>query len=173
MNELMPVINKADAMLAVIVTLLSYILGKHWYLFVFFLALNIGDYITGCIKSRINAKTNSSKGAVGVLKKLGYWIMIAVAFGMGAFFIEIGEIIGVNLEISSLIGWFVLANLLINEIRSIIENLVESGYSVPKILTKGLEVANDVLDKSLDVDEEKELVQHDLIEDSHKKGESK
>ena len=45
------------------------------------------------------------------------------------------------------IGWFTLGCLLINEIRSILENLVESGLHVPKLLTKGLDVAEKLLDK--------------------------
>ena len=52
-----------------------------------------------------------------------------------------------------LLGWFVLASLLTNEIRSICENFVEAGYKVPKILTKGLEVAEKVVNKDETGDE--------------------
>ena len=55
--------------------------------------------------------------------------------------------IGVDLQITTLLGWFVLASLLINEIRSIVENFVEAGYDVPKVLIKGLEVADKVVNK--------------------------
>ena len=55
---------------------------------------------------------------MGVMKKLGYWIMILSAFGIGAVFIEIGEIIGIELGVTTMLGWFVLASLSINEIRS-------------------------------------------------------
>ena len=37
--------------------------------------------------------------------------------------------------------------MLINEIRSIVENFVEAGYDVPKVLVKGLEVADKVVNK--------------------------
>ena len=46
--------------------------------------------------------------------------MIMVGFGASAIFIEIGVVIGVDLQITTLLGWFVLASLLINEIRSIV-----------------------------------------------------
>ena len=36
---------------------------------------------------------------------------------------------------------------MINEIRSIVENLVKAGYDVPKVLIKGLEVADKVVNK--------------------------
>lgn len=145
------IIDSYNAIAGAIVAVLSYILGEHWILFVAFLLLNVADWITGWMKSRINKKENSVAGWKGVLKKLGYWLMIAVAFGASAVFIEIGRTIGIDLGVTTLLGWFVLASLLINEIRSIIENFVEAGFNVPKILTKGLEVA----DKIVNQEEEK------------------
>lgn len=145
------IIDSYNAIAGAIVAILSYILGEHWILFVAFLLLNVADWLTGWMKSRINKKENSVAGWKGVLKKLGYWLMVAVAFGASAVFIEIGRTIGIDLGVTTLLGWFVLASLLINEIRSIIENFVEAGFNVPKILTKGLEVA----DKIVNQEEEK------------------
>ena len=62
------------------------------------------------------------------------------------------DLIGIDLKITTLLGWFVLASLLVNEIRSIIENFVEAGFNVPVILTKGLEVA----DKAINREQENE-----------------
>ena len=73
--------------------------------------------------------------------------MIMVAFGASAVFIEIGKAIGIDLGVTTLLGWFVLASLIINEIRSILENFVEAGYNVPTILVKGLEVADKVVNQ--------------------------
>ena len=70
-----------------------------------------------------------------------------VAFGASAVFIEIGKTIGVDLQVTTLLGWFVLASLLINEIRSILENFVEAGLNVPVVLIKGLEVADKLVNK--------------------------
>lgn len=151
MNTSLPIIDKINVIYGMIVAVLSYILGEHWILFVAFLVLNIIDYVTGCLKSRINGKSNSAKGAIGALKKLGYWLMIMVAFGMSTVFMEIGKTIGVDLQITSMIGWFVLATLIINELRSILENFVEAGYTVPALLVKGLEVANKAIDGTLKI----------------------
>lgn len=149
----LPVIDKINAIYGMIVAVLSYVLGDHWILFVAFLALNVIDYITGCLKSRINGKSSSTRGAIGALKKLGYWLMIMVSFGMSAVFIEIGETIGVDLQFSTMIGWFILCTLIINELRSIVENFVEAGYDVPNFLVKGLEVADKALDGKIHIDE--------------------
>lgn len=141
------IIDGYNAIVGAIVAVLSYILGEHWILFVAFLLLNVADWLTGWMKSRMAGKENSVKGWKGVLKKLGYWLMIMVAFGSSAVFVEIGRAIGVDLGITTLLGWFVLASLLINEIRSILENFVEAGFNVPFILIKGLEVADKAVNK--------------------------
>ncbi|MFR1202075.1 MAG: holin family protein [Blautia sp.] len=152
----MKVIDTYNAIVGSIVAVLSYIFGEHWILFALFLAFNLADWITGWMKSRIAHKENSKAGWKGVLKKLGYWIMIAVAFGASAVFVEIGKTIGVDLGITTLLGWFVLASLLVNEIRSICENFVEAGYNVPQILIRGLEVADKAINKEADTDSEGE-----------------
>jgi toxin secretion/phage lysis holin len=152
MNYAEPFIDGYNVIVGTVVAVLSYILGEHWILFVAFLLLNIADWITGWMKSRIAGKENSTAGWKGVLKKLGYWLMVMVAFGASAVFIEIGNTIGIDLGITTLLGWFVLASLLINEIRSIVENFVEAGFNVPRILITGLEVADKIVNKE-DTDE--------------------
>lgn len=147
MNYADAIIDGYNAAVGAIVAVLSYILGEHWVLFVAFLLLNVADWLTGWMKSRMAGKENSMKGWKGVLKKLGYWLMIMVAFGASAVFIEIGNTIGIDLGITTLLGWFVLASLLINEIRSILENFVEAEFNVPRILIEGLEVADKVVNK--------------------------
>lgn len=147
------VIDAYNAIVGAIVAILSYVLGEHWILFAGFLLLNVADWITGWMKSRMMGRENSVAGWKGALKKLGYWLMIAVAFGSSAVFIEIGKVIGVDLGITTLLGWFVLASLLINEIRSIVENFVEAGFDVPVVLIKGLEVADKAINKESEDDE--------------------
>lgn len=134
-----------NAFVGAMIAILTMVLGEHWYIFAAFLLLNVIDWITGWMKSRINGVENSMAGWKGVLKKLGYWLMIAVAFAIAAALIEVGKVIGIDLGITTLLGWFVLASLIVNEARSIVENFVEAGYDVPKILTTGLQVADEKL----------------------------
>ena len=146
----MKVIDTYNAMVGAAVAVLSYVLGEHWFLFVLFLLLNAIDWGTGWMKSRINNVENSKAGLKGVLKKLGYWLMIMVAFGASAAFVEVGKIINLDLGVTTLLGWFVLASLLVNEARSICVNLVEMGVNVPTILVKGLQAANRVVNQEDD-----------------------
>ena len=136
-----------NAITGAIIAFLTFIFGEHWILFALFLFFNVVDFITGWMKSRLNKKENSVKGLQGVLKKLGYWIMIMISFSASVLFIEIGNTLGIDLGITTLLGWFVLASLAINELRSIVENLVEAGYNIPNVLTKGLEVADKMINK--------------------------
>lgn len=136
-----------NAIVGGIVAILSFVFGEHWILFAIFLLFNVADWLTGWMKSRMAGKENSMKGWQGVLKKLGYWLMILVAFAASAVFIEIGNTLGMDLGITTLLGYFVLASLLVNELRSILENFVEAGYNVPTVLVKGLEVADKVVNQ--------------------------
>ena len=141
------IIDTYNAVVGGIVAILSFIFGEHWILFALFLLFNVADWLTGWMKSRMAHKENSTAGWKGVLKKMGYWLMILVSFGASAIFIEIGTVLGVNLQITTLLGWFVLASLAINELRSICENFVEAGFNVPNILIRGLQVADEAINK--------------------------
>lgn len=170
-------VDKINIISGGIIAILTYILGEHWAIFFVFLLLNVADYMTRWIAARITRTENSKKGMFGILKKLGYWIMVAVGFGMSVIFKEIGEIVGVQMHATNLIGWFVLGALITNEFRSILENLVDADYNVPVILTKGLEIADDAMDKQInklfntkdsdesDDEEETENTQNDFDDD--------
>lgn len=73
--------------------------------------------------------------------------MIGLAFLAATVFIEIGRVMNMDLGITTLLGFMVLASLIVNEIRSIVENLVELGYRVPVIFTKGLAIADKIINK--------------------------
>lgn len=145
MKTMATITDSYNAFVGAVIAILTMVLGEHWYIFAAFLLLNVIDWITGWMKSRINGVENSTAGWKGVLKKLGYWLMIAVAFAIAAALIEVGKVIGIDLGVTTLLGWFVLASLIVNEARSIVENFVEAGYDVPRILTAGLQVADEKL----------------------------
>lgn len=142
----MKFVDKYNAMVGAAVTVLTALLGVYWYVFVGYLALNFIDYITGWAKARKLKKECSSVGIVGIMKKVGYWIIILVAFMIPELFISLGrDLLEIDLSFLALLGWFTLATLLINEIRSILENLVEYGINVPVFLIKGLAVTEKLI----------------------------
>ncbi len=135
------IINKINTLWGGAVAALSALLGDFWYLFAAFLLLNAVDYITGIIKARMTCRENSARGLLGIIKKVGYWVVIALAFFISFSFENMGSLIGINLGFMKMMGWFTLATFIMNEIRSILENLVILGVDVPKFLIDGLEVA--------------------------------
>ena len=143
--------TKINYVISTITGILSAILGEFWFLFVFLLGLNIIDYITGIMKARYLKRESSKKAMKGFVKKFLIWCLVAMGFGLGITFQKIGEVIGINLHIMLAIGWFILAHCIINELRSILENMVEldKGHLVPKWLIKGLDVANKLMDKKV------------------------
>ena len=144
--------DRYNAAVGAAVAILSAVLGTYWYLFAGYLLLNILDWLTGWYKSRKLGKESSAVGWKGAAKKVGYWVIILVAFLMPTLFIHLGnDILGINLDFLMLFGWFTLASLLVNEIRSILENLVECGYDVPEFLIKGLAVTEKLIQAGVDI----------------------
>lgn len=148
-QEILKIFNKLTNTISIISSLLTFMLGQEWILFAGYLVLNISDYITGTIKSKIKKEESSSKGSIGIVKKVCYWILIVVSFLISYLLIELGYKININLEFIMLFGWFTLTCLIINESRSILENLIEIGIGVPNFLKKGLETYENMINNTL------------------------
>lgn len=134
-----------------IVTVLVAIFGPMWILFAGFLILNVIDWLSGWCSADKRHEYDSKIGARGIVKKIWYWIIIAVAFYLGVAFQKLGEILGISLEFMKWIGWCVLSNYIVNETRSILENVVEMGIPVPTFLIKGLKITGDIIDGVVNV----------------------
>ena len=118
------------------------------YLFGIYLLLNILDWLTGWYKARVKKETSSKAGLKGIVKKVGYWVILLIAFLIPYMFRRLGkDLLDIDLSYLSAMGWFTLANLLVNEIRRILENLIACGYRVPDVLKRGLEITEKVINE--------------------------
>lgn len=135
------------------VDFLNACIQNNTVLFLIFAIANVIDWMTGWIKSRISKCENSQQGFIGVLRKIGSWLVIFISFLLSESFIVLGGIIDLNLSIASFIGWFCLVSLIVNEIRSILENLIECNVPIPVVLKKGLKKFNDKLEDVIDDEE--------------------
>lgn len=118
------------------------------YLFGIYLLLNILDWLTGWYKARVKKETSSKAGLKGIVKKVGYWVILLIAFLIPYMFRRLGkDLLDIDLSYLSAMGWFTLANLLVNETRSILENLIACGYRVPDVLKRGLEITEKVINE--------------------------
>ena len=97
------------------------------------------DYITGMIKAYSMHILNSRIGFTGIIKKLSYFIVVAV--GMICDYLLTSGLKQINANIGdlSIIAIIVIIWLIINELLSILENLSQIGVPLPTFLKKLLE----------------------------------
>lgn len=150
MQYLAPFTDKLNVFAGIVVALFNFVFGEHWMFFAIFLLLNALDYITGVLKAWKLKLLTSKIGAKGIIRKTTYWIIIALGFMASGIFIEIGTIVNVDMRWTTLIGWGTLFTLIVNEFRSILENLIDYGVKVPRVLISGLKAADDITDSMAD-----------------------
>lgn len=148
MNEnIMKFFNIVNSILSAIIVGISELFSGQRVLFLGYLILNVVDFITGTAKARITKRESSSKGLMGIIKKVGYWVLILITFLASYMLSNLGDLINIDIDFVILFGWFTLGCLIINEFRSILENLSELGVKLPDFLIKGLEVIQHIIEK--------------------------
>lgn len=111
-----------------IATMLLYFLGGWDIALQVLLIVVVLDYITGIAKAIYNKKMNSTVGLKGIIKKVGYFIIVAVA-------VILDRITGNTGAIRTIIIYFFVAN----EGISILENWGGMGLPLPQKLIDTLE----------------------------------
>lgn len=111
-----------------VITALSYILGGFDVALQSLIVVIVIDYITGIIKSYKLKKLDSKVGFIGILKKICFLLLVAVAV-----------VVDRIADTDGLIRNFVIYYLIANEGLSIIENLGQIGIPIPDKLRKALE----------------------------------
>ena len=113
------------------------------------------DYITGMLASKTEAIDhpedpdygwNSKKGAKGIIKKVGYLCMIAVAMMVDYVILHVSSEIGVDITLKAFFGLMVAVWYLLNEALSIIENAGRMGAPVPEWLKQYIAVLKDKIE---------------------------
>lgn len=140
------VFDGANIVYGAILSFMTVLFGEHWMLFAGFLVLEVLDWITGNYKARVFHRESSVKGSVGAMKKVWQLVVIGIAFFISFTFVDIGSVIEIDLHFVVAFGWLTLAMYMVNELRSILENLVEIGVDVPDFLIKGLDVTRKLMD---------------------------
>ncbi len=96
---------------------------------------NLIDYGTGIAAAKYRNETvNSYKGLRGIIKKVCMWLLIGIGAMVDWLIIYAGSTIGITLPVSFLIACIVAVWLIVNEIISILENMVDIGVSIPPFL---------------------------------------
>ena len=115
------------------------------------------DYITGMLASKREAIDHpgdgtygwsSAKGAKGIIKKVGYICVIAVAVVVDYVIAKVSGSLGIVMPTSAFFGLLVAVWYLLNELLSIVENAGRMGAAVPDWLLKYIAVLKDKIDSN-------------------------
>ena len=107
----------------------------------------LADYGTGMVKAWNAGTLCSRTGIRGILKKVGYLVIVAVAMGAD-YLLRYGlDQVGVHINIEVLIAAIVIVWLIINELISILENVAAIGAPVPEFLLKLIRKLKTVTEK--------------------------
>lgn len=108
------------------------------------------DYITGMISAWHLSKLSSQKGLFGIVKKICYLFAIAAAMGIDwLIYSGMGQI-GIRLDYTVFFGVLVTIWFIINEIISILENLVKIGIPLPKFLVSVIKHLKDTTEHTFE-----------------------
>lgn len=121
------------------------------------LVLMVIDYGTGMLASKKEAIEhpsdssygwNSRKGALGILRKVGYWGIIVSAFSMDCILQRAAAQLSLSYPQKAYLGTLVLVWYSLNELLSITENAGRMGAPIPGRLKEYISDLKDKLDES-------------------------
>lgn len=97
---------------------------------------NLIDYATGLVaaKYRQDGGISSYKSIRGIFKKIGMWLLIIVGSFMDILIQYAVECMGLGLTVPFVVATVVAVWLVVNEIISILENLIDIGVNMPPFL---------------------------------------
>lgn len=97
---------------------------------------NLIDYATGLVaaKYRQDGGISSYKSIRGIFKKIGMWLLIIVGSFMDILIQYAVECMGLGLTVPFIVATVVAVWLVVNEIISILENLIDIGVKMPPFL---------------------------------------
>lgn len=128
--------NVLKAIVAVAVGGLSAYLGIMAIPLVILVGVMIIDYASGMLKAWVTRSLCSRTGVVGIIKKVGYLLVVCVA-GVVDWLVTYGMVqMGIEIDVSFCFGLIVTIWFIINELISILENLAKIGVPLPALLTK-------------------------------------
>jgi toxin secretion/phage lysis holin len=96
----------------------------------------IFDYVSGMASAWVTKELSSRIGAMGIVKKVCYLLVVAVGMVVDYIIQAVGTPLGLELAGYSIFGLLVIVWLILNELISILENMKEIGVPLPGFLLK-------------------------------------
>lgn len=146
-----------QTVLALTGAFLSKKLGILFQLLCLFLGMMVIDYITGMLAGKAEAIDHpddadygwsSKKGTKGIIRKVGYLCVIAVAIVVDYIIVTFSGKLGFQMPGVAFMGLLVTVWYLLNELLSIIENAGRMGAHVPEWLCKYIAILKGQIDNN-------------------------
>lgn len=120
------------------------------------LVFMILDYATGMVRAWRARELSSKVGVDGIIKKVGYMVLVVVAMGVDYLIFSGLTAAGIVVPCNLWFGMLVSIWLIINEMISILENLSKIGVPVPKFLITVIEKLKINTEKKTESEEKKD-----------------
>lgn len=142
---------------AVFASLAAYLSDRFGLLFpalMVLTAMMIIDYVSGMAASKREAMEDpargwsSAKGAQGILKKMGYLLVIVAGVAVDWLILSSAELMDVGLPTRTFFGLLCCIWYILNELLSITENAGRMGAPLPGFLTDVIAVLKDNVEVS-------------------------
>lgn len=149
------ILSRAQAVTSAVAAWLLAKMGLLFYVMIVLFGAMILDYITGMLAAKREAINHpddptygwsSKRGAEGIIKKVGYVCIIAVAMAADWIIFNVAATVGIDVKLKAFFGILTAVWYVLNELLSIIENAGRMGAPVPEWLTKNIAA----LKKSID-----------------------
>ena len=106
----------------------------------------VTDYISGMISARKSGELSSRLGIMGIAKKVGYLVLVAVGMVVDYLISSALVHVGIEIQINYCFALIITIWLSVNELISILENLGELDVPIPDFLRKSIHKIKDSVD---------------------------
>lgn len=138
---------------------LSSLLGALYVPVLLMVLFNLIDYFTGLAASkyRNDGKISSYKSMKGIIKKVCQWLLVIVGAGLDRLLLYASNTIGFSLPFNFMIACIVAVWICVNEIISILENMIDIGVELPPFLLPLVKLIKKQAEDKTNFKDEKEL----------------
>ncbi|MDE7267276.1 MAG: phage holin family protein [Lachnospiraceae bacterium] len=127
--------DKIKTVLIVVISAIMNLLGILAIPVFLMVGCNMIDYITGLMASKYREEQISSyKGMRGIIKKVCMWLLVIVGAMIDVLVKYAASTMGLNIQIPFIVATLVAVWIVVNEIISILENIIDIGVELPPFL---------------------------------------
>jgi toxin secretion/phage lysis holin len=118
---------------------------------------NVIDYITGlCATPYRDENISSYKGIRGIIKKVCMWLLVVVGSWIDILIRYTVDCTGIGIDVPFIVATVVAVWLIVNEIISILENMIDIGVRTPPFLMPIVRHIKKQIEETVDFAEDEE-----------------